>query len=86
MQCEASELNKLKAILKSVQLKAQLAKSASNPLPKKLKLESNSTGSESSSMKSELNSTPKEVNAESSKKPHLFIPAMLVVKSNQFLL
>jgi hypothetical protein len=81
MQCEASELNKLKAVLKSVQLKAQLAKSASNPLPKKRKLESSSSGSESSSMESESNSTPKEANADPSKKPHLFIPAMLVAKS-----
>jgi hypothetical protein len=62
MKCEASELNKLKAILKSVQSEVQLAKSASNHLPKKRKLDSSSSGSESSSMKSESNSTPKEAN------------------------
>lgn len=81
MECEASELNKLKAMLKTVQSKQQLAKSASNSVPKKRKLESSSSGSESSSMESESDSAPKETNPGPSKKPQLFIPAMLVAKS-----
>lgn len=81
MKCEASELNKLKVMLEAVRSKEQSAKSASIPILKKRKLESSSTGSESSSMESESNFALKETKSEPSKKPQLFIPAMLVAKS-----
>ncbi|KAF3337300.1 U5 small nuclear ribonucleoprotein [Carex littledalei] len=69
MKCEASELNKLKVMLEAVRSKEQSAKSASIPLLKKPKLES------------ESNFALKETKSEPSKKPQLFIPAMLVAKS-----
>lgn len=81
MKCEASELNKLKVMLEAVRSKEQSDKSASLPFLKKRKLESSSTGSESSSMESESNFALKETKSEPSKKPQLFIPAMLVAKS-----
>ncbi|KAJ4748640.1 U5 small nuclear ribonucleoprotein 40 kDa protein [Rhynchospora pubera] len=78
LKCETSELDKLKAQLEAVQSRKQLAKSVPNSLLKKRKLESSSTSTGSSSMESQSSPGRNETKSEPSKKPQLFIPAMLV--------
>ncbi|KAJ3683960.1 hypothetical protein LUZ61_013124 [Rhynchospora tenuis] len=78
LECETTELDKLKAQLEAFRSRKQLATSVPNSLLKKRKLESTSTSTDSSSMESDSSPRRNETKSEPGKKPQLFIPPMLV--------